>query len=338
MLTNNNPYTFDVNREILSAMNIPEEPPTQNFFYPATVTYILLPFWLMPWVFSISLWMGLSLVLLNLLPIIVFRTLNWRISPVKLFIITLTATFIYRYSMISYVIGQYVIWILTCLIFAWVGISRNQDWLVALSLIGSTVRPEGIVITALFLLELLLQKHWRSISIWMTSIGILFVLSVLQIGLWIPQFLELVRTYSEQRPNYYPPSVFGNFSTVFTIGVLTWFSWVLWQTHPLDSKLRTLWRLSSAFLCVLLVFPQSNPYTLIYGLLPVWIIIWTGKDWKALAVTSIPLLLPWVFYIANLPTLLETLIIPLTILVLLTIYWQRFKTSSTYEKSTLHLS
>jgi hypothetical protein len=84
----------------------------------------------------------------------------------------------------------------------------------------------------------------------------------------------------------------------------------------------------------LVVFPQTGNYTLILGLLAVWLILWVFNRhyWYWIPVMAV-LSSPWVF-LNNSSSSWERLFIPLSLSFLLTISWyvrKKFSTSSEGE-------
>ncbi|MBN1679847.1 MAG: hypothetical protein JW966_06115 [Anaerolineae bacterium] len=333
MLQGTNPYSVEVNKRTLELMDYAEYIPFKhNFAYLATVTYILLPFWLLPWDVAISLWCGMNLLLLLILPFTVFMQLGWRIKPWLLAVLTFFSSFLFRHSMHAYLFGQFLLFILACLIIAWWGISTNRSWVLVLALLGSTVRHEGALITAVVLLYLFLTQRYRIVFIWTAIMGSLFVLSLLQIGFWIPDFLDNMRGYRECCLYTYPPDTLGYapLSPLFVIGVLGWGAWMLWQMRRLPDVTRVPWGLSVVIIVYLLVMTQSKDYTLVYGLLPAWMVVWAsrGRWWSTLAILAI-LFSPWVYDSAG-ATLpkgnpLEQLLTPLFLGALLTVHWLEWR-------------
>lgn len=334
MLQGEDPYSVEVNRDILKAMGWEEfQQYRHNFLYPATVTYQLLPFFLIPSYWAISLWNGLQMMLLFLLPIVVFSYLGWRPKPALLAAITFFGTFVFRHAMHNYLFGQFVVFTLANLIVAWWAVAENRPWLGAVALVLAAIRPEGILLVAAFLLYLLLTRHYKTLVLWGGIMGTMFALSVVQIGWWIPRMLENVRGYRECCLYAYPPDVLGNGALKYLLvaAVLAWGAWLFWDMRKLGDKLRIPWSLSVVIVVFLVVLTQSKDYTLTYGLLPLWMVVWAGRGrWQS----SLPVLLilfsPWVYYWTNLtgPTSgfpLEQLLTPLFLGALLTWHWVVWK-------------
>jgi hypothetical protein len=162
--------------------------------------------------------------------------------------------------------------------------------------------------------------------------GTMFLLTLLQIGFWIPDMLENIRGYRECCLFTYPPEIIGYdlLSNLLVIGVLIWGLWMLAQMRHLPERTRIPWGLSVVIIVLLLVLTQSKDYTLIYGLLPAWMVVWAGRGrwWSTLLVLLI-LFSPWIYHWTEtsspLGFPLEQLLTPLFLGALLTYHWLEWK-------------
>ncbi|MFP4324145.1 MAG: hypothetical protein ACLFTK_16945, partial [Anaerolineales bacterium] len=142
-----NPYHVWVELQIQQRMNFEFwQPHRHNFLYPATISFILLPFWLLPWELSISLWMGGTLLAVLVMPLMFFLRLGWRVPPLLLIAVTFFSVFIFRHSMHVYLFGQFFAFIILCLLIAWWAMENHRPGIAALALIGATVRPDGAIL------------------------------------------------------------------------------------------------------------------------------------------------------------------------------------------------
>ncbi|WP_119071424.1 glycosyltransferase 87 family protein [Aggregatilinea lenta] len=341
MLQGVNPYTDAVTYPMLKAMGYPlYDKYIHRFYYPATVTWILLPFWLLPFSLSIILWCGLQLLLVLVLPLLVFTLLSWRLPPLLLALITVFSAVPWRHSANSYVIGQYTIFILACLVISWWMVLEDRPWFAAIALVGSTVRSEGIVLTAALLLFLLLSRHYKVVMRWAGIMSVLFFLSVAQIGFWIPDFLHDIRGYEANQATTFAPAIFGvNWLTYLMIAIIVgWGIYMLYQMYSLPMQYRLPWSLSVFILVALLTLRQTKDYTLVYALLPIWIIAWAGRKqpWNTGGVLLI-LISPWIYNAvgANMghDSQVEQFLTPVLLAGLLTYQWLRWKQPYTQPTS-----
>jgi hypothetical protein len=344
MLEGENPYSEAVNRAILEAMHWPQFVRYQhNFLYPATITYQLIPFWLLPFDISVSIWSGLQLLITIVLPFIVFALLDWQPRLGIIAVISFVGAFIFRHAMHNFLFGQFVTFTLFCLVMVWAMLRLEQPWLAAIALVLGAIRPEGIIMMAAMLLYLLVTRRYKIILYWLGMMGALFLLSVLQIGFWIPDMMESVLGYRECCIYTYPPAVLGHpiFGTLFTALILLWGYWMLRQIWQLPESSRIPWILAVLITVLLLVFVQSKDYTLVYSLLPAWIIIWAsrGSWWSIFAVLLLQTS-SWFYYLAYGDSLIgtsgrfmEQIITPLALLILLTIVWAQWKQNQMQTKN-----
>jgi hypothetical protein len=279
VLRGTNPYTLLVTADTLEGKMLLH---VGAFRYPATITYTLLPFWLLPFDTASSLWCGLQLVFFSLLPLLIYRTLSWQPTPLYVALIILLSAVGFPYSLNVYTLGQFTGLALASLVLAWWGISKRNHLVTALSLVLATTRPEGAIISAAVLAFLLTRRQFAVLIIWFAVMAGVFLLSLLQIGWWVPDFLKQVREYEDLGGGtFWPPQLFGAgvVELVFVAGVLLWGGWLFRQMLTrCDPDLQLLWGLSVIIVLALLLLPQTNDYTMVYLLLPIWLLLWHGRN------------------------------------------------------------
>lgn len=334
VLTGENPYaqemTWHIQEEMFDRRARPGED-QHRFAYPATIAWILLPFWLLPFQLSVSLWCGLQLLLLLALPLAVATLLRWQIRPFQMAMLLLFSVLVYRYPINAYILGQFVPFTLACLVGAWWGLIEGRPVVAILLLVGATVRP----VVTLLLLIIFLVAAWRekrrwTVGLWAGLLWLLWLVTRIRIGPWVMNFLYGIQAYTGYSFPCWPPSVIGDWwaAGFLAVSVLAWGGWMLVQVRSLPIRSRLPWEISIALLVALIVLPQTNNYTLIMGLLPAWVALWASKrrwlDWIPVLVI---LMSPWVFYAARdiLPMELEQLLIPLALGVLLTLRWRAWR-------------
>jgi len=331
LLDGDNPYTEDMARRITLAMGFPideAEGYAHRVFYPATIVWILLPLWVRPFKLAIVGWCGLQLLMLFVLPMLVFLLLEWRIRPLPLALVVLLSIMGWRHSFNAYLLGQFTIFTLGCLILAWAALMADRPWLVALALTGSTLRGEGILLTAACLLTLLLTRRLRALGWWSVFMGVAGVLSLIASGFWFPDFLTGIREYQRTQDTTLPASILGGGAVMWAVAGAhaVWCGWLLVQVRALPDRQRIGWGLSVLCLASLLLLRQSKDYTLVYALLPIWFALWAGRDrrWTFPLVVLI-LISPWLYAGARADfghgSRLEQFVTPLGLLALLTYQW-----------------
>jgi hypothetical protein len=286
MLEGRNPYDIDMKTENVAGTDYEAyhlKHQELHFLYPATITYILLPFWGFPFPVAVSLWSGLQLLLLLTLPLVAFYLRGWTLKPLIVVLVVVFSALLYSYAVITFVLGHFVIFILGCLVIAWWQIDANHPWLAALALVGATIRPEGMIFVAAILLELLLTRRYKIIVIWAGLMAGVFLISVAQIGFWIGDFLHGIRFYRDTvTDTAFPLDVLGvrSLETLIMLGVVVWGVWLLWQLRVIPARERFPLRLSVFILVILLAVRQSKDYTYVYALLPMWVLLTTSRPYS----------------------------------------------------------
>lgn len=104
----------------------------------------------------------------------------------------------------------------------------------------------------------------------------------------------------------------------------------MWKASGfLDSSQRPGWIMSGAALTTLVVFPQTGNYTLVLGLLSVWVTLWVSQRRYAHWIPVLAVLASlWIFHVAGAClSELEHLLIPVSLAMLQTFQWRHHKRS-----------
>lgn len=329
-LAGESPYSEEVTWRIQEGMfgrRLEPWEDQQRFAYPAYVAWTLLPLWLLPFPVSVSLWCGLQLLLLLVLPVFVATLLRWRPRPLRLAVLLFFSVLLYRYPINAYVLGQFVIFSLACLVAAWWGLERDRPGLAVLALLGATARP-ALAVFPLLILLLVAWRRGRMGVVWGWAAGLasLWLLTRMWSGPWVGDFLAGLRGYAEYSFPRWPPLAAGSLWLAVPIaaGALAWGVWMGLRSHSLPASTRVPWLLSVALVVALIVLPQTNNYTLVLGLLPAWVVLWASEGrWGVWAAVLVVLASPWAFHVAGgrLPVGLEQLVIPAALGSLLSLGW-----------------
>jgi hypothetical protein len=318
------------------------------YYYPATIAYTLLPFWLLPVNAAVSLWCGLQLVFFSSLPLLIYRSLSWKPAPLYFALIIVFSLGGVPYPLNVYTLGQFTGLVLASLVLAWWGISRGNHLVAALSLVLATTRPEGAVIAAAVLAIALMKRQFAVPAIWLVVMAGIFLLSLLQIGWWVPDFLNQTRLYPTRGGGtLWPPRLLDAavLELGFIAGIVVWGGWFLRQLWAWpDQDRQLLWGLSVVVVLALLLLPQTNDYTLVYLLLPIWLLAWQGR--RSVTAPVLFVLLPAASYFAKYAYMalgrqaealvsINELVSPLVIAALLTYEWSRFVKSAPTNRDAL---
>ncbi len=298
-----------------------------RFLYSATITWPLLPVWLLPFPWAVSLWCGLQLLLLLVLPLWVASILGWQLRASSLVLLLIFSIVIFRYPINSYLIGQFIPFCLACLVAGWWGIVRGHWIAASLALVLAMVRPEVVMIPLIAMLAVVWEKGDRRIIFaWLTAMLALWILTRAWMGPWESDYILGILAYQAYSTPIWPPALLNQtwLAWLLVIVVLTWSAWMWSELRSLGTAERLGWLISVAILTSLILLPQTRNYFLIMALLPAWVILWASRQRRAnwLPVLAV-LASPWVFLFADgIPNTLEHLLIPVILAVLLSFQWR----------------
>jgi len=324
------PYSDEITLQIQEGMfgrRLEPEEDQQRFAYSATITWPLLPFWILPFAWAASLWSGLQLLLMLVLPIWVASILGWQLRAFQLVLLLVFSIIIFRYPINSYLIGQFIPFCLGCLVAGWWGIVRGR-WIVAsLALVLAMVRPEAVIIPLLAMLAVVWKKGDRRIIFaWLAAMLALWFLTRVWIGPWVSDYMGGILAYQAYSAPIWPPGLLNQTwqGLLLVTVVLVWSAWMWRELRSLGSAERLGWLLSVAVLTSLIVLPQTGNYTLILALLPAWVILWASRQMYAYWLPVLAVLAsPWIFLFADvIPATLEHLLIPVFLAILLAFQWR----------------
>lgn len=277
------PYTSEITRQIQLGMfgqELPPEADQQNFAYPAYTSIVLGPVIALPAPVSVSVWMAMQLVGVMLSPILWLAILGWRPKPLVLGLLILGLTFGFHYPMDAYILGQFSGTVLLAISLGILLLSRGYEWVGGTVLALATVPPTVGGPLALGILGLhLLRGQWRGLAAFIITMLVLVGISILRIGFWIPDWVNVVRAYADYAPPVWPPNFLPIVPRVLLVmGVIGGLLYAVFKGKPLAvsrqpsakpteySALST--QYSVLILAVLLLIPQTGYYYLVL-LIPV---------------------------------------------------------------------
>jgi len=318
--------TWQIQEEMFGRRLEPGED-QQRFAYSATITWPLLPFWLLPFPFAASLWSGLQLLLMLVLPIWVASILGWQLRATQLVLLLIFSIVVFRYPINSYLIGQFIPFCLAFLVAGWWGIVRGHWITASLALIIAMVRPEVVMIPLLAMLSVAWEKgNRRIIFAWLAGVFSLWILTRAWIGSWESDYIRGILAYQAYSTPIWPPGLLNQtwLAWLLVIVVLAWSAWMWRDLRFLGTAERLGWLISVAVLTSLILLPQTGNYALILALLPAWVILWASRQRVAYWLPVLAVLAsPWVFLFADdIPATLEHLLIPVFLAVLLSFQWR----------------
>ena len=278
VLNQQNPYdpaVMQSNQEaIYGRPSLPDEN-QHGYAYPAYAPFVVLPFLLLPFPLSASLWIAGQQFLVIAAVILTIQAMGWQVGRWWLLLLCL-ATMIYRYTMITVVLGQTSIWVLFGLALALWAAHRRQGILVGLALAGASIKPQLVVLPALALLVSLPSKQRnRALLTLAGTMVVLLAASWLFAGSWIADYWQQLQAYQGYSTTQFPVTALAEIwlsppasqvvNAIVIALLLGLFAVVLWRWRGCG---QASFPVALAVVLSQLVVPQTGSYNLVTLLLP----------------------------------------------------------------------
>lgn len=323
ILAGQNPYGPETTRVIqLGVFNkiIPPHQYQHGFPHPAHIAFVLLPFVILPFSWSVLIWISLQIPLFMATLLLGFRALNWSVSLINLFLLTLLALVGFRYPMNVYVLGQLIFFVLFCLLLSVWLYQNDHPRLAAVALACATIRPDLALLA--FVLAFILTRHssrQKEFVIALLIAGIVLALvPMLLIGFWPLTWMNALRSYGSNPFATWPPELLPfPLAAILVAGLIIWTGRYLilgWQ-NPIPVYLALL--VAAVTLLGLVIFPQTGSYTLTFALIPAFILLYYTRSIWLKTLIALTLLSPWFYFMLDAPfDRLIFLLIPLQFIIL----------------------
>ncbi len=313
------PYTPNVTARIQEAMfgvQLTADEDQQRVAHPAYTALVLLPFTLVPEETAIALWSALQLVLLTAVPILWIAILGWKPRPWVVAGLVVAFLLLFRYPMMTYVLGQFVGTVLFGFSLAIWALRRGSPILAGLALVLCMMPPTfGVFLVGLALLPEVLRGRWRAALVFVGVMTLLCVITFLRIGWWIPDWLATLSAYREYANPYFAPEILPlPVQIVLTLAALLVCGRVIWRWWRAGGDEAWQDAMSAAILTLMLLLPQTGSYYL-SALMIVAVIaarrIARRGQWVGAAVWAAGVGLPWLLYLSPDRGPYEVLVMPL---------------------------
>lgn len=171
------------------------------FYDPAYATVVLAPLAIIPLKWAGVVWSAFGFSILITLVLYWSLGLQPRLKPL-MWGIVIISTLMYRPALMTMFNGQYSLFLLGCAILAWRLIVNRQDIPAGLVLAISTIKPSIFLFVPLIIMLWALRwQRWRLLISFVVTLITLGVVTVVQIGWWIPDFLSSLNVYSQDLTN-----------------------------------------------------------------------------------------------------------------------------------------
>lgn len=286
-------------REEYDPSYYPSDP--HRFAYPVHTCLLLFPLWTVSYDTMAPAWMFLNFMLFTLMPILfMLKVARYHVKLWQGLLLTVLSLFFWRYSIISVIFAQYVGWVLLCLVFAiWATMNRRET-LLAIFLVGLTIRPGGAFFAILLLSYALYERRYRTILIFIAIMLVLWLITLIMVGPWIMDFLSGIFAYTGYRQDVrWLPLRMGiapglSFLFIICIAGIS----VVYRAWQKGRETFVLWGMTTLALVELILLPQTNAYTLIYVLPSIMLVAYAfrGNVWQFLLSVLFMGSLPWIWF------------------------------------------
>lgn len=316
VLRQGSPYTPEVTLSIQRAIYGRPALPSENqhgYAYPAYASLLTVPFLYLPFPISASLWIAFQQFLIIAAVVLTVQATGWQPRPWALLLICLAAI-VFRYSMITLVLGQTSIWVLFWLALALWFAQRRNDLGAGLSLAAASIKPQLVILPALALLTSLPRQQRKRAGIAATgALVTLVICSFLLAGLWLWDYLQQLQAYQTYSSTQFPiaalfriwlPGGATQWLNLVAISILLgFFAYVVWAWRGSGQPALPV---AVAVVVTQLVMPQTGSYNLVLLLLSAVVALgvlsanrdpgsWLPSAGKALAWSDL-IIVPWFFW------------------------------------------
>jgi len=278
-----NPYDPAITLQTQQAIYGRPASPEENqhaYAYPAYAPFVVWPFLLLPFSVSASLWIASQQVLVVASVALAARAIGWRPGRWHLLALCLAAM-TFRYSMITFVLGQTSIWILCSLALALWAVRQRQDALAGFALAAGAIKPQLVILPAVALLVSLPAPRRRRTGLALVAaMSLLLICSWLFGGNWLGDYWEQLGKYQIYSSTEFPilalskawlPQPLAQILNAVAVALLLG-GWglVLWYRRGTG---RVALHAALSILVSQLAIPQTGSYNLVLVLVPAMILL-----------------------------------------------------------------
>jgi hypothetical protein len=303
ILTGQNPYGPETTRIIQLGVFQKIIPPDQyqhGFPHPAHIAFVLGPILMLPFFYSVLLWLSLQIPLFMATLLLGLNLLKWPIRPLFLFFLTLLITLGFRYPLNVYVLGQLTFFIIFCVLLSLWLFQQHQPRWAAIALACATIRPDLsllAILLSLLLIRLASLRREFLVTLLLAGLG-LALLPTLFIGFWPLTWLKAIQTYGHNPFATWPPELlpWPWLRLVLGVGLVAWLGrhlWLVWREPTLFSQSLLI---SATVLVSLILLPQTGSYNLTLVLIPALILLRYARPLWLKTLIAGSLLMPWVYF------------------------------------------
>ncbi|MBI5304329.1 MAG: DUF2029 domain-containing protein [Chloroflexi bacterium] len=293
------PYSLQVLRETQQLIYArPLEPGDDpfGFYYPAYVSFIILPLTWLPVEWAGLVWSAVNWAGLVTLAIVWSWRIKPRLPPIPWGLVLLSVIF-YRPAFLAVINGQYGLFVVACTLGVWWLIRARHDGWAGGLLAFATIKPSiSLLAPLVILLWAARERRWNGVSGFLIALGLLVGAMTLRIGWWVPDFLRASQSFASKPGSWMTQDIFSLAGFVWLAGALALLG--IGLVH-LWSRRDFPWLAIIGALCLnLLIIPHLLEYDLTVLLLALF---WLGAQWRTvrwgLAGWLVLIWMPWLSWL-----------------------------------------
>ncbi len=300
------PYDAEVTEEIQRGMFgrvLPPGSDQQNSAYPAYTSLLLAPIMLLPASIAIALWAALQFFSIVWTIGIWIFILKWRPPPWLLGVLTLGFLLVFRHSINLFVLAQFTGTILLMFSLAVLLLLNGHDRWAGVVLACSTIPPTIAVPLGLALLvAYALRGRFQGLMAFIITIGALVAITTIQIGWWIPNFVDVLGQYAQYARPIWAANLIGNpvlriFFVAGAVAVCFWTFLNFWRNPDRERQIELAITLMIA---VVMLIPQTGSYYMVLLIPPLLACIYRAQilpeKWLIWLACGLAVISPWIYW------------------------------------------
>jgi hypothetical protein len=318
VLAGESPYSRAVTEHIQIAMYGYVRGPDvdqNSFAHPAYSALVLLPVAVLDAPLATALWMTFQLLAVAISLVLWLDLLRWRPHPLVFGLILFGCLIGLRHPVNIFLLGQFPGSILLGFSTAVWLLQRQRDAAAGVALVLCTVPPTMGGSMALALAgTMLVAGRWKVAAVFVSVMAVLTGITLLRIGFWIPDWLDMLNQYSHYANPVWPPGLLQTpllelLLVAAVVGMLA-SAIIRYVRAPGPQELVNL--ALHITLGGLLLLPTTGTYYLVL-IIPALLATFARGSLVAVGAATATIAVTWVILIATQGTgsKLETLIVPL---------------------------
>jgi hypothetical protein len=334
------PYSAEVTLDIqrgLYGRPAREDEDQVAFAYPLYVSFLVLPFALLPYPLAQAFWSSALILAVIGTLIMILRTLDWRPSPLGLVGLALWAVLFYPTAR-SIILGQISIVVLALVALALWALKQGHNVLAGSLLALSTIKPQLVFLIVPFLLLMTdTRRSYKAVLAFLSVMVLLLAVTSVVLPGWMGSFVSGLTSYQSYTSIYRggaSPIGFivsavapASLSGVVTLGAsLALVAYVAYACYAAFTNRELASAAFSLVIVATLLLPAETGTTnQVLLLLPLtwWLSDPNGRRWVAGLVLTVLLAGPWLLFLCTVQGDLEhpMMVIPLPLATLLLLFW-----------------